>query len=70
MICTRFHDTNRSAIALPEPQREREPDAPIPDAMVHGPNYVARTTEETIVPTPEKTVFTWLRPHTSVDFEW
>ena len=57
-------------MALSEPQREREPDAPIPDPMVHGPNYVARTTEETIVPTLEMTVFIWLRSHTPVEFEW
>ncbi|KAN0102356.1 hypothetical protein V8E52_012028 [Russula decolorans] len=35
---------------VPEPQQELEPDAPIPDPMVHGPNYVARTTEETTNP--------------------
>ena len=38
--------------SVPEPQHELElePDAPIPDPMVHGPNYVARTTEETTNP--------------------
>ena len=38
--------------SVPEPQQELElePDAPIPDPMVHGPNYVARTTEETTNP--------------------
>ncbi len=36
--------------SVPEPQQELEPDAPIPDPMVHGPNYVARTTEETTDP--------------------
>lgn len=32
---------------VPEPQQELEPDAPIPDPMIHGPNYIARTVEET-----------------------
>ena len=36
--------------SVPEPQQELEPDAPIPDPMVHGPNYVAGTTEETTNP--------------------
>lgn len=36
--------------SVPEPQQELEPDAPIPDPMVHGPNYVAHTTEETTNP--------------------
>jgi calcium permeable stress-gated cation channel len=36
--------------AVPEPDQELEPDAPIPDPKVYGPNYVARTTEETTDP--------------------
>ncbi|KAI0308375.1 hypothetical protein B0F90DRAFT_1807574 [Multifurca ochricompacta] len=36
--------------AVPEPELELEPDAPIPDPRVHGPNYVARTTEDTTEP--------------------
>ena len=35
---------------VPEPMQELEPDAPIPDPLVYGPNYVARTTEETTDP--------------------
>jgi len=41
--------------SVPEPQQELEPDAPIPDPMVHGPNYVAHTTEETT--NPETTLY-------------
>ncbi|KAH9178520.1 hypothetical protein EDB89DRAFT_1926998 [Lactarius sanguifluus] len=33
--------------AVPEPDLEPEPDANIPDPRTHGPNYVARTTEDT-----------------------
>ena len=29
-----------------EPQQEQEPDAPISNTMVYGPNHVARTMEE------------------------
>jgi len=36
--------------AVPEPQPELEPDAPIPDPMVHGPNYVAHAIEEVTDP--------------------
>jgi hypothetical protein len=36
--------------SLPEPVQELELDALIPDPMVYGPNYVARTTEETANP--------------------
>jgi len=36
--------------AVPEPQQELEPDAPIPDPRVHGPNYIAPTIEETTDP--------------------
>ena len=35
---------------VPEPLQELEPDAPIPDPLVYGPNYVARTMEETTDP--------------------
>ena len=35
---------------VPEPQPVLEPDAPIPDPMMHGPNYVARATEDTTDP--------------------
>jgi calcium permeable stress-gated cation channel len=37
---------------VPEPQQELElePDAPIPDPMIHGPNYIAHTVEETTDP--------------------
>ncbi|KAH8992407.1 hypothetical protein EDB92DRAFT_1857796 [Lactarius akahatsu] len=33
--------------AVPEPDLEPEPDANIPDPRTHGPNYVARATEDT-----------------------
>jgi hypothetical protein len=33
--------------AVPEPESVLEPDAPIPDPMMHGPNYIARPTEGT-----------------------
>ena len=36
--------------SVPEPQQELEPNAPILDPMVHGPNYVARMTKETANP--------------------
>ena len=45
---------SRSGIldAVPEPQpiEEVEPDAPIPDPMLHGPNYIARAAEDTTDP--------------------
>jgi hypothetical protein len=36
--------------SVPEPQQKLEPNTPIPDPMVHGPNYVARMTKETANP--------------------
>jgi calcium permeable stress-gated cation channel len=36
--------------AVQEPEQELEPDAPIPDPRVYGPNYVSRATEETTDP--------------------
>ena len=54
-IANLFRSTQSAALdAVPEPQPESElelePDAPIPDPMVHGPNYVARATEDTTDP--------------------
>ncbi|KAI9511899.1 hypothetical protein F5148DRAFT_974431 [Russula earlei] len=37
----------------PESQSDMEPDAPIPDPMLHGPNYIARATEDTTDLDPE-----------------
>ncbi|KAI0003860.1 hypothetical protein BJV74DRAFT_812109 [Russula compacta] len=54
-IANLFRSTQSAVLdAVPEPQPdpelELEPDAPIPDPMVHGPNYVARATEDTTDP--------------------